>query len=120
MTLQDRDLPAQWLTPTVSEHEPMPDRIHAAGVAALGLIAAWPTWQILPSALTAAGKQSRQGRYAMALRIRTLLLGMGTWLLAGVAAAAPKPPPVTPGEREAVIAQLGTSAGTGIHRTGNG
>lgn len=53
MTLQDRDLPAQWLTPTVSEPEPMPDRIHAAGVAALGLIAAWPTWQILPSALTA-------------------------------------------------------------------
>ena len=44
----------------------------------------------------------------MAFRIRTLLLGMGAWLLAGVAAAAPKPPPVTPGEREAVIAQLGT------------
>ncbi|HVJ38355.1 MAG TPA: hypothetical protein VM687_11230 [Stenotrophomonas sp.] len=47
------NLPAQWLTPTVSAPEPTPNRLRNGAVAALMLLAAWPTWQILPSALTA-------------------------------------------------------------------
>lgn len=44
----------------------------------------------------------------MAICRRALGIGMGGLLLAGAVHAAPRPPPVTPVEREAVIAQLGT------------
>ncbi|HYG05639.1 MAG TPA: hypothetical protein VD865_04415 [Stenotrophomonas sp.] len=47
------NLPAEWVSPTVDGPEQEPQRIDTGVAAVLVLLAAWPTWLVLPRALVA-------------------------------------------------------------------